>query len=207
MYPKFAKIAPMGVAKLRTKTSVEDYLKAEEISPVKHEYVDGEVYAMAGTSDRHNLIAGDLYALLLARLKDSECQPFFGEIKVQVSRSVVYYPDLLVTCEEEVESPYFRNNPKLIVEVTSPSTRQIDRREKLLFYLQMPSVQEYVIVEQHKMSVEVHRRQTNGGWITHFFNEPSDVVELQSVDLSFPLPDIYRRVKLDKNAAVYDDEQ
>jgi len=197
----------MGVAKLRTKTSVEDYLQAEEVSPVKHEFVEGEIHAMAGTSDRHNLIAGDLYALLLVRLRDSPCQPFFGDIKVQVLKRVVYYPDLLVTCEEEIESPYFRNNPKLIIEVTSPSTRQIDRREKLLFYLQMPSVQEYVIVEQHKMNVEVHRRQPNGGWITYFFTEPSDVVELQSVDLSFPLPDIYRRVKLDKNAALPDDEQ
>ena len=196
----------MGVAKLRTKISVEDYLKAEEVSPVKHEFVEGEVYAMAGTSDRHNLIAGDLYALLLVRLRDSPCQPFFGDIKVQVSRSVVYYPDVLVTCEEEIESPYFRNNPKLIIEVTSPSTRQIDRREKLLFYLQMLRVQEYVIVEQHKMSVEVHRRQPNGGWITYFFTEASDVVELESVGLSFPLPDIYRRVKLDKNAALHDDE-
>ena len=197
----------MGVAKLRLKTSVEDYLRAEEVSPVKHEFVEGEIYAIAGTSDRHNLIAGDLYALLLVRLRDSSCQPFFGDIKVQVLKHVVYYPDILVTCEEEIESPYFRNNPKLIIEVTSPSTRQIDRREKLLFYLQMPSVQEYVIVEQHKMNVEVHRRQPNGGWITYFFTEPSDVVELQSVDLSFPLPDIYRRVKLDKNAALHDDEQ
>lgn len=196
----------MGVAKLRLKTSVADYLKAEEVSPVKHEFVAGEVYAMAGTSDRHNLIAGDIYALLLVRLRDSPCQPFFRDIKVQVSRTAVYYPDVLVTSEEEIESPYFRNNPKLIIEVTSPSTRQIDRREKLLFYLQMPSVQEYVIVEQHKMSVEVHRRQPNGGWITYFFTERSDVVELQSVDLSFPLPDIYRRVKLDKNAALHEYE-
>lgn len=207
MYPKFAKIRVMGVAKLKTKTSVEDYLKAEEVSPVKHEYVEGEVYAMAGTSDNHNRIVTELVSLLTLKLRDSNCEPFVGDIKVQVSTKVVYYPDILVSCEENPESPYFRNNPKLIIEVTSPSTRQIDRREKLLFYLQMPSVQEYVIVEQHKMSVEVHRRQPNGGWITHFFNEPSDVVELRSVDLSFPLPDIYRRVKLDKNAAVYDDEQ
>ncbi len=197
----------MGVAKLRLKTSIEDYLKAEELSPVKHEFVEGEVYAMAGTSDNHNRIVTELAAMLTTTLRDSECEPFIGDIKVQVSRSVVYYPDLLVTCEENPESSYFRNNPELIVEVTSPSTQQIDRREKLLFYLQMPSVQEYVIVEQHKMSVEVHRRQPNGGWITYFFTEPSDVVELQSVDLSFPLPEIYRRVKLDKNAALHDDEQ
>lgn len=197
----------MGVAKLRTQISVDDYASAEEVSPVKHEYVEGAIYAMAGTSDNHNRIVTELAALLTIKLRGSDCEPFVGDIKVQVSKSVVYYPDLLVTCEQETESPYFRNNPKLIIEVTSPSTRQIDRREKLLFYLQMPSVQEYVIVEQHKMNVEVHRRQPNGGWITYFFTEPSDVVELQSVDLSFPLPDIYRRVKLDKNAALHDDEQ
>ena len=195
----------MGVAKFRKELSFADYLAVEESSPKRHEFLAGVTFPTTG-SDRHNLIAGDLYALLLLRLRDSPCQPFFGDIKVQISRNVVYYPDILVTCEENPESSYFRNNPSLIIEVTSPSTRQIDRREKLLFYLQMPSVQEYVIVEQHVMNVEVHRRQPNGGWITYFFTEPSDVVELESVDLSFPLPDIYRRVKLDKNAALHDDE-
>lgn len=84
----------MGVSKLSLKTSGEDYLKAEEVSPVKHEFVEGEVYEIAGTSDRHNLIAGDLYALLLIHLRDSPCRPFFGDIKVQVLKRVVYYPDV-----------------------------------------------------------------------------------------------------------------
>lgn len=188
----------MGLAKLKTKISVEDYLAGEKISPIKHEYVCGEVYAMAGTSDRHNLIAGSLYAALLTHLRNSSCDPFFGDIKVRVAPDVYYYPDVLVSCEQTPENPYFRNEPILIVEVISPSTKEIDRREKLLFYQKMPSVQEYAVVEQEKMHVEVHRRQPNGTWITYYFNQNADeAVEFQSVELTLTLGEIYRRVKFE----------
>ena len=189
----------MGLAKLKTKISVEDYLAGEETSPIRYEYVYGEVYAMAGTSDNHNRIVGSIYAALLNRLRDSDCEPFMGDIKVRVSPHVYYYPDVLVSCEENPESPYFRNEPILIVEVISPSTQEIDRREKLLFYQQMPSVQEYVVVEQQKMLVEIHRRQSDGRWITYYFNQNADEeVEFQSVELTMTLGEIYRRVKFEK---------
>jgi Uma2 family endonuclease len=188
----------MGLPKLKTKTSVEDYLESEKFSPVKREFVEGEIYAMAGTSDNHNLIAGEIYATLVNHLRKSPCQPFFGDIKVQVTKNVYYYPDVLVSCEENPANSYFRNQPILIVEVTSPSTKHIDRREKLLFYQQMPSVMEYAVIDQHKMNVEVHRRQPNGSWITYYFNEPSETVEFASVELSLPLPEIYRRVRFEK---------
>ena len=191
----------MGIPKLKTKISVQDYLDGEKISPAKHEYVEGEVYAMAGTSDNHNRIVNEFVTLLTIHLRNSKCEPFSSDIKVQVTKNVYYYPDLLVSCEESPEDPYFRNRPILIVEVTSPSTEHIDRREKLLFYQQMPSVQEYVVVDQHKMNVEVHRRQPNGGWITYYFNESSDIVELASVELSIPLPHLYRRVQFQKHAS------
>lgn len=194
----------MGLPKLKTKISVEDYLEGEKISPVKHEYIDGEVFAMAGTSDRHNRIAGDIYTALAVHLRNSPCEPFSSDIKVQAARNVFYYPDILVSCEENPESPYFRNQPILIIEITSPSTEKVDRREKLLFYLQMPSVQEYAIVDQKKMAVEVHRRQPDGRWITYYFDESDDIVEFASVGLSLPLTEIYRRVKFDSNAATID---
>ena len=188
----------MALQKVKTGISVEDYLESEKISPTKHEFVEGEVYAMAGASDNHNLLAGEFYGLLYIQLRDSKCQPFIGDIKVRVSSSVVYYPDVLVSCEENPEHPYFRNNPILIIEVASPSTERIDRR--VLYYQQMPSLQEYVIVDQYRMNVEIHRRQPNGGWKTVYFNEPNDVVELTSVDLSIPLPELYRRVRFEQNA-------
>ena len=190
----------MGLPKLKTKIAVEDYLEGEKISPIRHEYVEGEVYAMAGTSDNHNRIVNDFISILIAHLKGSGCEPFSSDIKVRVTANVYYYPDILVTCEASPESRYFRNRPILIIEVTSPSTSHIDRREKLLFYQQMPSVLEYVVIDQHQMNVEVHRRQENGGWITYYFNEGSDLVELTSINLNIPLPELYGRVEFDKNA-------
>ena len=188
----------MGLAKLKTKISVEDYLEGEKISPVKYEFVYGEVYAMAGTSDNHNRIVNEIVARLVFHLRDSRCEPFSGEIKVRVSPSVYYYPDVLVSCEESPENPYFRNEPILIVEVLSPSTQVIDRREKLLFYQQMPSVQEYAVIEQEKMHVEIHRRQPDGRWITYYFNQNAEEeVEFQSVELIMTLGEIYRRVKFE----------
>jgi Uma2 family endonuclease len=190
----------MELAKLKTKISVEEYLEGEKISPVKHEYVYGEVYAMAGTSDNHNRIVRNLVTALSNHLSDSPREPFFGDIKVRVSPNVYYYPDVLVSCEENPENPYFRNQPVLIVEVISPSTREIDRREKLLFYQQMPSVREYAIVEQETMLVEIHRRQPDGRWITYFFNndDRDETLEFQAVSLKMTLDEIYRRVSFER---------
>lgn len=190
----------MGLPKLKTKISVEDYLEGEKISPIRHEYVDGEVYAMAGASDNHGRISVNLITILSIHLRESRCEPFSNDTKVQATATVFYYPDILVSCEENPESPYFRNNPILIIEITSKSTQSIDRREKLLFYQQIPSVQEYVVIDQYRMEVQVHRRQPNGSWITYFFNEQSDIVEFTSIDLTIPLPEIYRRVTFDPNA-------
>ena len=190
----------MGLAKLKSKITVEEYLENEKISPVKHEYVYGEIYSMAGTSANHNRIVRSLITSLSIHLRNSACEPFFGDIKVRVSPNVYYYPDVLVSCEENPENPYFRNQPVLIAEVLSPSTKEIDRREKLLFYQQMPSVHEYVIVEQEKMHVEIHRRQPDGRWITYFYNDNDldEQIEFQSVGLKLSLEDIYRRVKFEK---------
>lgn len=188
----------MGLLKLKTKTSVEDYLETEKLSPVRREFVVGEIYAMAGASDNHNRIVRNFINSLSRIPDDSPCETFFGDIKVRVTKNVYYYPDVLVSCEKDPENPYFRNAPILIIEVTSPSTEHIDRREKLIFYQQIPSVQEYVVVAQDKINVEVHRRQPNGGWITYYFNHEDKEIEFQSVGLTVALTDIYRRVRFDK---------
>ncbi len=190
----------MGLVKLKTKISVEDYLEGEKISPVKHEYVEGEVYAMAGTSDNHARIAGNMFVALSIHLRDSNCEPFASEIKVRITQNVYYYPDVLVSCEENPEDSHFRNQPILIIEVTSDSTEHIDRREKLLFYQQMPSVQEYAIIDQHLINIELHRRQPNGNWITYFYDNSDEEIEFQSVGLTLPINEIYRRVRFNPDA-------
>lgn len=196
----------MGLPKLKTKRSVEDYLETEKTSLVKHEYVDGIVHAMAGASDNHARIAGAIYTALAIHLRNSPCEPFASDIKVRVSQKVYYYPDILVSCEQTPEDAHYRNAPVLIIEVASPSTARTDRSEKLLYYLQMPNLHEYVVVDQHKMNVEVHRRQPDGGWITYYFDEPDDAIEFNSVDLTVPITEIYRRVKFEKTDADQYDE-
>lgn len=188
----------MGLLKLKTKMSVSDYLKQEKISPVRHEYVDGVMHQMADADDNHARINGNILVALITHLRDSQYEPFMRDIKVRVTSKVYYYPDVLVSCEENPENAYFRNKPILIVEVTSPSTKHIDRREKLLFYLQMKSLREYVIVDQDKINVEVYRRRPDGSWIAYFFDRDDTEVELASIELTLPLTEIYRRVKFDK---------
>ncbi len=184
----------MGLAKLKTKISVENYLSGEEISAIKYEFIDGDLYAMAGTSQNHNRIAGNIFNSLLAHLRNSSCEPYIENIKVRASKEVFYYPDILVTCEGEFKNKYYCEEPILIIEVISPSTEQIDRREKLRAYQQMPSVQEYVIVEQEKLAVEIHRRQPDGRWITYFLTRTDTEFHLESVDLTIQLAELYRRV-------------
>jgi Uma2 family endonuclease len=184
----------MVLPKFKAQISVEEYLEGEKNSPVRREYFYGEVYAMAGATDNHNRIVVEMATLLNMHLRGSRCEPFVGDIKVRVNPNVYYYPDILISFEENPEDAHFRNEPILIVEVTSDSTREIDRREKRAAYLQMPSVQEYVIVEQKKMLVEIHRRQPDSRWLTHFYNRPEEEFEFVSIDLKMSVAEIYRRV-------------
>lgn len=187
----------MGYAKLKTKISVDDYLAGEEVSPVRYEYIYGEVWAMAGTSDRHNIVTGNIFANLWSHLRDSPCRPFVENMKVRVDPEVFYYPDIIVSCEETPESRYFRNQPRLIVEVISPSTANVDRREKLVAYQKMPSVHEIVLVDQEKIALEIHRRQPDGRWITYYFDDSDTEFTLDSVELTLTLAEVYRRVNFE----------
>ena len=142
-------------------TSIEDYLEGEQGGDIKHEYLAGQVVAMGGASDKHGLIAGSLYAALLPAARRKHCQLFIADMKVRVDHdtgSYFYYPDLLLTCDpDDKESPYYRRHPCLLVEVLSPSTERIDRREKLFAYQTIPSLREYLLVDPDRRCVEVYR--------------------------------------------------
>lgn len=124
----------MGIPKLRPKISIEDYLENEKLSDIKREYINGEVFAMAGTSKSHNRIIRNILNKIQDKLNETDCETFFADIKVFVEKySRFYYPDLLVVCGEDLESEYYTQKPKLIIEVLSLSTALTDRREKCLF--------------------------------------------------------------------------
>lgn len=175
--------------------SVDDYLAFEEKSEVRHEYIGGEIHAMAGETEAHNTIAGNIFAALRGKLRGGACRVYMENFKVrlQVSREdIFYYPDVVVSCHPTgIERLYLRL-PTLIVEVLSPSTEQVDRREKKLSYQQAPTLEEYVIVAQEKREVTVFRRAD--GWRPEIFTTPETVVEFRSVKQTMTLAEIYEDV-------------
>lgn len=158
-----------------------EYLALEHVSAVKHEFVDGEVYAMTGTSRRHNVIAGNIYRGLRGRSRPGECRTYMSDIKVRVPRGQrYYYPDVVVTCDPLDADERTVHAPCVIVEVTSPSTETTDRREKAPEYRSIPSLRAYLIVDQEHRHVTRHWRDDADHWWTH---------ELWGDDVvSFPCP-------------------
>ncbi|HMV84623.1 MAG TPA: Uma2 family endonuclease [Blastocatellia bacterium] len=193
----------MALAKLKEKSlsdswTVEEYLEFERISPVRHEYVDGQLYAMSGESKNHNRLAGKLYLELSLHLADGECEAFIENVKVKVSSSLYYYPDVIVSCSEpaEDENAYIIEDPILIVEVLSPTTTRNDRVEKMNAYQKLPSLHEYIIISQDFPRVEIYRHSAAGApWQREMLENLEAEVFLQSVGLKIELAGIYRRVR------------
>ncbi|HKQ54205.1 MAG TPA: Uma2 family endonuclease [Pyrinomonadaceae bacterium] len=187
----------MSLPSERFSLSVADYLAGERDGEVRHEYVSGQAYAMAGASARHNRIAGNIFARLNEHLDGDECEPFISDMKIRVAPDLFYYPDVVVTCDGPVRDPYFRTEPRLVIEVLSPTTERTDRHEKLAAYKSCPSVREYALVSQDGMTVELHRR-VGEEWRTELFTEPEEQCAFESVGLTLSLGDIYRNVRFDE---------
>jgi len=171
--------------------TVEEYLEGEMVGDIRHEFVGGDVYSMVGASEPHNLIAGAFQAILYMHLLQSGCRVFAGTMKLRIGDDF-YYPDVFVACERTDADPYFKRRPLLIVEVLSPGTAVRDAQDKLVAYQAVDSLREYVLAEQDRREVHVHRRTAHGWESTAYTG--TDVLPLQSIDLTIPLDDIYRKV-------------
>ncbi len=180
--------------------SPEEYLAWEEEQTTRHEYVDGQVYAMAGTSKNHARITKNIWFQLERHLFDSVCEPYTTDVKLEIKtpQRRYYYPDVVVTCEagyEDPEDSHLIVHPILIVEVLSPSTRRTDKGEKFNAYQYIPGLLEYVIVAQDQIRVEVYRHANAGEvWQGEVFTDLKQEIELLSVDLTLSLATIYRRI-------------
>jgi len=171
--------------------SIEDYLAGEMVSEIKHEYVDGQVFAMSGASRNHDRIALNIGAELRTYLRGKPCEPFTSDVKVKVGKHF-FYPDSMVVCEELDPHQYYSETPVLIVEVLSKSTRRNDETLKRRLYQTIPTLKEYVLIEQDIVDVEVCRRSE--GWVSnHYFM--GDDVWFESVDFLLSVLDIYMRVE------------
>jgi len=179
------------------RTSPEEYLENEKSSLSKHEYVNGRVYAMTGASDAHVTILLNLGTLLRNHLRGGGCRLYASDMKVRIEQlNVFYYPDLLVTCDErDSKNDYFKANSCLIVEVLSPTTEAADRGRKFNHYRQLASLQEYVLISQGSMNVDVFRRESQGIWSLYPLGA-SDELCLESINFSCPVAALYEDVTL-----------
>jgi Uma2 family endonuclease len=178
--------------------SVEDYLAGEEISNVKHEYLGGTVHAMAGATNQHNVIASNGLAYLLVQLRGKPCQALNSDVKIRIEspdHTRFYYPDAMVVCQSNPPTDHFQDQPVVVIEVLSDSTRRTDLGEKRDAYLALPSLKVLIFVEPEKPSVSLHRRKSGGGFAIEHHVGLDAVIPLPEIAASLPLADLYDRVE------------
>lgn len=172
--------------------SIGDYFAWEQRNPSRHEYVAGEVYAMSGATVRHNLIALNLVRALHGPARAAGCVVLASDVQLLAAADRVYYPDVMLVCGDARHAEHRIEQPSLIAEVTSPSTRATDRREKLEAYSRLASLRLYLIVDQRRRHVLVYQRdEALGQWLSHEFVDPADVISVPWIDGTITLHAIY----------------
>jgi Uma2 family endonuclease len=174
--------------------SEAEYLRAEEKATVRHEYVDGYVFAMSGSTRAHNLICMNISTFLHGHLRGGPCQATSNDLKLKIeSARSYYYPDIMVDCERFVAKDVFVTEPVLLIEVLSPSTAAIDRREKLIAYQKIETLKEYLLVYQDRQQVELYRKEADGQWSYVVLNFTDELIleSLPAGSLSMPFEVIY----------------
>jgi len=172
--------------------TVAEYLEGEPLAECKHEFINGQVYAMSGASARHNLIGLGLAGLLANHLRGGPCQVFAFDLKVHIDDKEIecfYYPDVFVACDPQDNHNYYRDRPKVIVEIISPSTRRTDIGEKLAYYRRLPSVEEIMFIEQDWPELLLYHRAD--GWHKHVYTQLDSVIRLDSIGFAAPLAAFY----------------
>lgn len=183
----------MSTSPRRVHYTYTEYLALEETSLVKHEYLAGEIYAMAGGSPDHAALAGALIGILRGQLPPG-CRSFTSDLRVRIAATgLSTYPDATIVCgptERSAEDPLAVTNPVVLVEVTSPSTEEYDQGEKLRHYKSLPSLREVLIVSHRRPELTLHRRDA-GGWTTVAVG-PGQALRLESVQARVDVDDVYR---------------
>jgi Uma2 family endonuclease len=187
----------MTASKSHAYFTPEQYLDIERISPIKHEYTDGQIIAIAGASKAHVIITGNLSALLLNHLRGADCIPYATAMKVRLSESrLFYYPDLAVTCnaDDKNSDEDFIRHPKLLIEVRSDSTEAFDRGDKFADYKAIAEFEEYVLIHQNQVLVERFQRKADNLWVPTIYRT-GDIVELSSIRFSCPISHLYEKLE------------
>jgi Uma2 family endonuclease len=186
----------MSAARKLNLVSVDDYLASELDSPIKHEYLGGVVYAMAGARNLHNRIKRNAFLAMGLRLRGKRCGPYDSDTKIRIQFPTYvrfYYPDASVICDENPLTDSFQDQPAVIVEVLSKRTRRTDEGEKKDAYLTLRSLSAYLLVEQEFPAVVVHRR-SGKGFVREVYEGLDAIIPLPEIEIDLPLAEIYEAV-------------
>lgn len=175
-----------------------EYLAFEEKSKIKHEYMDGEIFAMAGASRKHNLATANISRVLGNQLEESNCEVYASDFRVRIREGHNVYPDVAVACGniQTADKENTLLNPTVVFEVMSRSTEKRDRGDKAEDYFSLPSLKDYILVSQYRVRVEHFSRQKNNVWLLKIYEDLNDVVELDSIGCKVPLKMIYLKLKI-----------
>lgn len=177
--------------------TVQEYLDYEREAEARHELVAGQLYAMAGASERHNQIASALRFLLYGQFVERPCQVFQSDMRVAAAEDAFFYPDLVVVCGEAHYSDKARDtllNPAAIIEVLSPSTEDFDRGRKFKLYRGISSLNDYLLVSQKQILIEHYSRQPQGTWVLRDYSQSDSRIDLPSIHCTLSLSAVYQRV-------------
>lgn len=180
--------------------SIEEYLQMENEAVEKHEYYKGEIFAMSGAGNRHNIISINIILSLGNSLKGKSCQPFGSDMRIHIPENTLFtYPDVSVICGDIINPKEDENsvlNPTVIFEILSPSTRNYDRGLKFMLYRAIPTLREYILVEAESIHVEQFAINKEGLWQLKEYSSQEDQLMLESFNVKLLLSDIYDRCKL-----------
>jgi len=183
--------------------SDEEYLAFEREAEDKHEFIDGEIVAMAGASREHNLIGTNTTIILGVQLRGKGCEIYANDMRVRMKKGRYGYPDIVVVCEK----PNFADdefdvllNPLIVVEVLSKTTRFRDKTEKLKTYQKMESIRDVLLIEQTEPRIEHYIKQTPNQWLLRIYEYLGETIVLESLGCELPVAEIYAQIEFEKNA-------
>lgn len=175
--------------------SIEEYLQFELESRIRHEYLAGQVYPMREDSNESKVITSNILTRLRTHLFCTDYRVYSSEMKIRIPNlNIFYYPNISVTCNPQDREKFYKSQPCLIVEVFSSATERIHRNEKLMNYRQLQNLQEYVLVSESEIKVEVYRKNNQNNWFVEELGK-EDNLQLSSVDLEIAIADIYEDVR------------
>ena len=187
----------------KDKFTIEEYLQMEEAATEKHEYYQGEIFAMSGAKLTHNIITSNLHSYLGQKLRGKPCRPYGSDLRIHIEKNTLFtYPDISVICGEVItlnNDEWNALNPTVIIEVLSPSTKNYDRGEKFKLYRDITTLKEYILIDSESVNVEAFYINEHGNWELKEYKSIDEILYLQSIQTSLELKEIYEGIKVPQN--------